>query len=107
MDVYIVKKRDEDGIKGEITESCCKNRVGEDVEVAAVMEMQSLNEYLAYYTNKHTFVGISLKETDFGEPKVTENNLKKSFDHIHPSCGMIYKALNMNMNCLRDLKQRW
>ena len=100
MDVYIVKKSDEDGIKGEITESCCKNRVGEDVESAAVMEMQSLNEYLAYYANNHKLVGISLKETDFGEPKVTENNLKKTFDHIHPSCGMIYKALNMNMTVL-------
>ena len=100
MDVYIVKKSDEDGIKGEITESCCKNRVGEDVEAAAVMEMQSLNEYLAYYANNHKLVGISLKETDFGEPKVTENNLKKTFDHIHPSCGMIYKALNMNMTVL-------
>ena len=65
MDVYIVKKRDEGGIKEEITESCCKNRVGEDVEVAAVMEMQSLNEYLAYYANNHVLVGISLKETDF------------------------------------------
>ena len=100
MDVYIVKKRDEDGIKGEITESISKNRVGEDVEAAAIMEMQSLNEYLAYYTNKHVFVGISLKETDYGEPKVTENNLKKSFDHIHPSNGEIYKSLNMNMTVL-------
>ena len=100
MDVYIVKKRDEGGIKQEITESCCKNRVGKDVEAAAIMEMQSLNQYLAYYANTHKLVGISLKETDFGEPKITENNLKNSFDHIHHSCGMIYKALNMNMTVL-------
>ena len=97
MDVYIVKKSDEDGIKEEIKETCCENRIGEDVEVAAIMEMQSLNQYLAYYTNKHTFVGISLKETDYGDPKVTENNLKNTFNHIHSSCGMITKKLNMNM----------
>ena len=97
MDVYIVKKSDEDGIKEEIKESCCENRIGEDVESAAIMEMQSLNQYLAYYANKHTFVGISLKETDFGDPKVTENNLKNTFDHLHSSCGMITKKLNMNM----------
>ena len=97
MDVYIVKKSDEDGIKEEIKESCCENRIGEDVESAAIMEMQSLNQYLAYYTNKHTFVGISLKETDYGDPKVTENNLKDTFNHLHSSCGMITKKLNMNM----------
>ena len=97
MDVYIVKKSDEQGIKDEIKEACCENRIGENVESAAIMEMQSLNQYLAYYTNKHTFVGISLKETDYGDPKVTENNLKDTFNHLHSSCGMITKKLNMNM----------
>ena len=105
MDVFIVKKSDEQGIKDEIKEACCENRIGEDVESAAIMEMQSLNQYLAYYTNKHTFVGVSLKETDFGDPTVTENNLKNSFDHIHHSCGMITKKLNMNMTLLGSKTQ--
>ena len=100
MDVYIVKKGDEQGIKDEIKEACCENRIGENVESAAIMEMQSLNQYLAYYTNKHTFIGISLKETDFGDPKVTENNLKNDFNHIHTSCGMITRKLNMSMTVL-------
>ena len=65
-----------------------------------VMEMQSLNQYLAHYTKEHIFVGISLKETDFGDPKVTETNLEKTFAHIHHSCGMITKPLNMNMTLL-------
>ena len=100
MDVYIVKKGDEQGIKDEIKEACCENRIGKDVESAAIMEMQSLNQYLAYYTNKHTFIGISLKETDYGDPKVTENNLKNDFNHIHTSCGMITRKLNMSMTVL-------
>ena len=100
MDVYIVKKSDEQGIKDEIKEACCENRIGENVESAAIMEMQSLNQYLAYYTNKHTFIGISLKETDYGDPKVTENNLKNDFNHIHTSCGMITRKLNMSMTVL-------
>mgnify|MGYP007000342590 len=34
---------------------------------------------------------------DYGDPKVTETNIKKGFDHIHHSCGMITKPLNMTM----------
>tara|TARA_Y100001963_G_C6735520_1_gene426177 strand:+ start:69 stop:1472 length:1404 start_codon:yes stop_codon:yes gene_type:complete len=101
MDVYIVKKQDEKGLIKEIHDSCCfRDRVAPDVEAAAIMEMQSLNQYLAHYTKKHIFVGVSLKETDFGDPKVTETNLEKTFDHIHHTCGMITKKLNMNMTLL-------
>ena len=102
MDVYIVKKQDEKGLIKEIHDSCCfgKDRIAPDVVAAAMMEMQSLNQYLAHYTKEHIFVGISLKETDFGDPKVTETNLEKTFAHIHHSCGMITKPLNMNMTLL-------
>ena len=102
MDVYIVKKGDEKGLIKEIHDSCCfgKDRIAPDVVDAAMMEMQSLNQYLAHYTKEHIFVGISLKETDFGNPKVTETNLEKTFDHIHHSCGMIKKPLNMNLTLL-------
>tara|TARA_B100001250_G_scaffold406553_1_gene425795 strand:- start:27 stop:1442 length:1416 start_codon:yes stop_codon:yes gene_type:complete len=101
MDVYIVKKSDEDGLIKELKDSCCfEDRIAPDVESAAMMEVQGLNRYLAYFTKKHKFVGVSLKETDSGDPKVTENNLEKTFDHIEHSCGMITKKLTMNMTLL-------
>ena len=101
MDVYIVKKSDEDGLIKELKDSCCfEDRIAPDVEAAAMMEVQGLNRYLAYFTKQHKFVGVSLKETDSGDPKVTENNLEKTFDHIEHSCGMITKKLNMNMTLL-------
>jgi len=100
FDVFIVKKRDERELIKEIHDSCCfqpYDRIAPDVEAAAEMEMVSLNQYLAYMTNEKIFVGISLKETDFGDPKVTETNLRQSFDHIHHSCGMITSPLKMDM----------
>ena len=101
MYVYIVKKSDEDGLIKELKDSCCfEDRIAPDVEDAAMMEVQGLNRYLAYFTKKHKFVGVSLKETDSGDPKVTENNLEKTFDHIEHSCGMITKKLTMNMTLL-------
>jgi len=101
MDVYIVKENDEAGLIKEMKDSCCfEDRIAPDVESAAMMEVQGLNRYLAHFTKKHKFVGVSLKETDFGDPKVTENNLEKTFDHIEHSCGMITKKLNMNMTLL-------
>mgnify|MGYP001168206141 FL=1 len=101
MDVYIVKKNDEAGLIKEMKDSCCfEDRIAPDVEDAAMMEVQGLNRYLAHFTKQHKFVGVSLKETDFGDPKVTENNLEKTFDHIEHSCGMITKKLNMNMTLL-------
>ena len=101
MDVYIVKKSDEDGLIKELKDSCCfEDRIAPDVEAAAMMEVQGLNRYLAYFTKQHKFVGVSLKETDSGDPKVTENNLEKTFDHIEHSCGMITKKLTMNMTLL-------
>ena len=102
MDVFIVKKTDQKGLIKEIHDSCCfgNDRIAPEENDAAMMEMQSLNQYLAHYTKKHIFVGVSLKETDFGDPKVTESNLEKSFDHIHHSCGMITNQLNMNMTVL-------
>tara|TARA_R100001594_G_C4023961_1_gene259753 strand:- start:27 stop:1445 length:1419 start_codon:yes stop_codon:yes gene_type:complete len=101
MDVYIVKKSDEAGLIKEIKDSCCfQDRIAPDVEAAAMMEVQGLNHYLAHYTKQRKFVGVSLKETDSGDPKVTETNLEKTFDHIEHSCGMITKKLNMNMTLL-------
>ena len=101
MDVYVVKKSDEDGLIKEMEESCCfEDRIAPDEEAAAMMEVQGLNHYMAYYAKKRRFVGVSLKETDSGNPKVTETNLEKTFDHIEHSCGMITKKLNMNMTLL-------
>ena len=101
MDVYIVKKNDEDGLIKEMKDSCCfEDRIAPDYEDSAKMEVQGLNHFLAWYTKKHRFVGVSLKETDSGNPKVTETNLEKTFDHIVHSCGMITKKLNMSMTLL-------
>ena len=101
MDVYIVKENDEAGLIKEMKDSCCfEDRIAPDVEDAAMMEVQGLNRYLAHFTKQRKFVGVSLKETDSGDPKVTETNLEKTFDHIEHSCGMITKKLNMNMNLL-------
>ena len=57
------------------------------------------------YTKEHIFVGISLKETDFGNPKVTETNLEKTFDHIHHSCGMIKKPLKILFKNFEDVSK--
>ena len=98
MDVFVVKKNDEDEIIKEIQDSCCfEDRIAPQDEESAQMEIISLNQYMAYMADNRIFVGISLKETDYGDPKVTETNIKKGFDHIHHSCGMITKPLNMTM----------
>ena len=101
MDVYIVKKNDEDGLIKEMKDSCCfEDRIAPDYEDSAKMEVQGLNHYMAYYAKQRRFVGVSLKETDSGNPNVTETNLEKTFDHIVHSCGMIIKKLNMSMTLL-------
>ena len=81
MDVFIVKKNDEDEIIKEIKDSCCfEDRIAPQDEESAQMEIISLNQYMAYMADNRIFVGISLKETDYGDPKVTETNIKKGFD---------------------------
>tara|TARA_R100000008_G_C3566409_1_gene159372 strand:- start:17 stop:1369 length:1353 start_codon:yes stop_codon:yes gene_type:complete len=100
MDVYMVNGGDIATIKREIHMSCCfgDDRIAPKDETAAKMEIQSLNQYLAHLTKNKTFVGISLKETDRGDPKVTETNLEKGFAHIQHSCGMITKGLHTYMD---------
>ena len=113
MDVYLIKVGNEKEFIKEISGSCCfgDDRLAPDVEVSAKLEVRSLNGYLAYYMqntgpHKNTFVGISLKETDFGNPKVTENNIIKGFEHIHPSCGMITKPMTMSMTVVSSKKNK-
>lgn len=99
MDVFIVKKNDESEIMSEILESCCfEDRIASNDPDAAAMEILSLNQYMAYMADKRIMVGISLKETDYGNPKVTETNIKKGFDHINHSAGVLTKPLNMKMD---------
>ena len=63
------------------------------------MEVKSLNSYLAYLHNTREFVGISLKETDRGDPKVTETNISKGFSEIqHHLVGRLQKIYLLYMD---------
>jgi len=46
---------------------------------AAEIEVALINRYLAHLTKEKILVGISLKETDYGDPKVTETNIGRTF----------------------------
>ena len=106
MDVYLVKGKHISGMRQEILDSCCvgNDRIAEDNKDAAHMEVQSINQYLTYMTNQKIFIGISLKETDRGDPKCTPTNVQKGFDHIHHSCGMITSPLSMDMEVVQEKK---
>ena len=93
MDVYIVKKSDEASIKDSIL-CCIKAEIAPDSRDAAEMEVASINRYMAYLAREKIFVGISLKESDRGDPKVTETNMSKVVTDIPHSCGMLLKPLN-------------
>ena len=106
MDVYLVKGKHISGMRQEILDSCCvgNDRIAKDNKDAAHMEVQSINQYLTYMTNQKIFIGISLKETDRGDPKCTPTNVQKGFDHIHHSCGMITSPLSMDMEVVQEKK---
>ena len=86
MDVYIVKKRDEESILGTI-DCCIKGHIGPDSKDSAEMEIASINRYLAYLAREHMFVPISLKESDTGEISLKETNMKKFVTDIPHSVG--------------------
>lgn len=80
-DVYIVKASKESNIMDTI-ENVVKDPVLFDSQDAHEMELASVNRYLAYLTREKDLIGISLKETDYGDPKVTETNLKSLSEDI-------------------------
>jgi len=74
-DVYLVKSDKEHEIKNTI-DNIIRNQISIDSQDAHEMELASINRYLAYQTKQKNLIGISLKETDFGDPKVTETNIQ-------------------------------
>ena len=92
MDVYVAKANQISTFKKEISE-LYSDRIAEKESDVAAMELKSLNSYLAYLHTTREFVGISLKETDKGDPKVTETNISTGFGEIQPSGGEITKDL--------------
>tara|TARA_R100001163_G_C5044776_1_gene182229 strand:+ start:80 stop:1396 length:1317 start_codon:yes stop_codon:yes gene_type:complete len=79
-DVYICKTREISNIKSQIAETI-KNSLSEQIgsSDAAEIEVALINRYLAAQLRNRTLVGISLKETDYGDPKVTETNVGTTF----------------------------
>ena len=79
-DVYICKTREITKIKSNIDETV-KNSLSEIIgsSDAAEIEVALINRYLASLLRNKTLVGISLKETDFGDPKVSETNVGTTF----------------------------
>jgi len=67
-------------IKSQIAETI-KNSLSEQIgsSDAAEIEVALINRYLAAQLRNRTLVGISLKETDYGDPKVTETNVGTTF----------------------------
>jgi len=80
-DVYLVKASKEREIMDTINH-VVKDPVLFDSADAHEMELASVNRYLAYLTRNKELIGISLKETDYGDPKVTETNIKSLSEDI-------------------------
>ena len=87
-DVYLVKASKEREIMDTIN-LVIKDPVLFDSKDAHEMELASINRYLAYLTKEKELIGISLKETDFGDPRVTETNIKSLSEDIEVSNGEI------------------
>lgn len=79
-DVYISKANEESTIKSTIN-NVVKEGISSLISSpdAAEVEVAVINRYLAHLTKEKTLVGISLKETDYGDPKVTETNIGRTF----------------------------
>ena len=79
-DVYICKTREISNIKRTIDETI-KNALSKEIGSAdaAEIEVALINRYLASQLRDKNLVGISLKETDYGDPKVTETNIGNTF----------------------------
>lgn len=80
-DVYMVKASKESDIISTI-ENVVKDPVLFDSQDAQEMELASVNRYLAYLTKNKDLIGISLKESDYGDPKVTETNINALSEDI-------------------------
>ena len=79
-DVYISKTNKERDIKDTIF-NVVKDSLSDLIKSkdAAEIEVACINRYLASLVRNKTLVGISLKETDYGDPKVTETNVGTTF----------------------------
>lgn len=79
-DVYICKtgkiKTIEDTVNNVIKDSLSSTIGSSD---AAEIEVACINRYFASLLRDKICVGISLKETDYGDPKVTETNVGSTF----------------------------
>ena len=79
-DVYICKtdkiKDIEDTVDNVIKDSLSSTIKSSDV---AEIEIACINRYFASLLKDKICVGISLKETDYGDPKVTETNVGSTF----------------------------
>lgn len=90
-DVYLVKSDKEHEIKNTI-DNIIRNQISIDSQDAHEMELASINRYLAYQTKQKNLIGISLKETDFGDPKVTETNIQALSNDIQGTDAEITNA---------------